>query len=213
MQLVNIICGLLSIANSLSWSNYKFRSSTLPSTDLKVIDSLQCNIISKLWYKKLMGEEFGDDYKSLIEADEDYDPIDEDDWMQEIKDTSKSLSKALKIKHNLENNPHIYNINKIESILQKNQQDLIYLSWMPEEEKLKTQKFVLALIICKREPDKLVLKHICCNPEYLWSENISLYELKNALFGLSFNKCDMSFEEFLESDDNKRIKLEWMMCT
>tara|TARA_A100001011_G_scaffold400833_1_gene519573 strand:- start:7196 stop:7834 length:639 start_codon:yes stop_codon:yes gene_type:complete len=210
MKYINFFT-ILATSNCLSsWSNLKFTSSTIPSTDLKVIDAMQCNIISKLWYKKIMGEEFGDEYKNIFAVDDDYDPMDVEDWMQEVKETSNSLDKAYKLNKNINDNHNLDAINKIESTLQKNQQDLIYLCWNPKEKKSMHNNFVLALIILHKVDKELILKNICCNPNYIWEDNISLSCLKKALMGLESKDCTINISEFLEEKSNQRIKLEWM---
>ena len=191
-----LIFVVLNLVNSLSWTNRRFCSDKLPDRDLSYIDRQQSIVISQLWYSKIMGDEFGEPWTDPEWDDED------------VHEITRELQKAMDTTKKLDEDQTIQSINRFESVCQeKNSNNYIHLAWMPTEIKTNLRKEVLAIIVCSQIDNILKIKSIVCNPDYIWSDNIPLLDLKKALRALTGNKLDLG--DFLKQEENQRILLEW----
>ena len=192
-----LLCISLLITNSFSLQNRIYKTSKLPQTDLKVISAQQTSMVSKHWFNKIMTDFFEKQQKD-----------------SENKKVSK-LELARRQKNALEDFSQNYilkNINTLESYFQSPMKDkYLYLAWVPEEINTKSQKDILALIVCNKEEEeekKLVLKCIITNPS--WSgENIESVELKKCLYALESKEYKLDITEFYKKPSNIRFKLDW----
>ena len=142
-------------------------------------------------------------------------PLEELKKDSENKRVSK-LELARRQKNALEDFSQNYilkNINTLESYFQSPMKEkYLYLAWVPEEINTKSQKDILALIVCNKEEEeeekKLVLKCIITNPS--WSgENIESIELKKCLYALESKEYKLDITEFYKEPSNIRFKLDW----
>ena len=191
----------LLVTNSFSLQNRIYKTSKLPQTDLKVISAQQTSVVSKHWFNKIMTDFFEKQQKA-----------------SENEKISK-LESARRQKNALEDFSQNYilkNINTLESYFQSPMKDkYLYLAWVPEEINTKSQKDILALIVCNKEDEdqseeekKLVLKGIITNPS--WSgENIESIELKKCLYALESKEYKLDITEFYKESSNVRFKLDW----
>tara|TARA_B100000085_G_scaffold281845_1_gene309190 strand:+ start:907 stop:1518 length:612 start_codon:yes stop_codon:yes gene_type:complete len=192
----------LIITGSFSLQNRIYKTSKLPQTDLKVISAQQTSMVSKHWFNKIMTDFFEKQEKA-----------------SENERISK-LELARRQRNALEDFSQNYilkNINTLESYFQSPMKDkYLYLAWVPEEINTKSQKDILALIVCNKEEDqseeekKLVLKCIITNPS--WSgENIESIELKKCLYALESKEYKLDITEFYKEPSNIRFKLDWSL--
>ena len=195
-----LLCISLLITNSFSLQNRIYKTSKLPQTDLKVISAQQTSMVSKHWFNKIMTDFFEKQQKD-----------------SENKRVSK-LELARRQKNALEDFSQNYilkNINTLESYFQSPMKEkYLYLAWVPEEINTKSQKDILALIVCNKEEEeeekKLVLKCIITNPS--WSgENIESIELKKCLYALESKEYKLDITEFYKEPSNIRFKLDWSL--
>ena len=186
---------LFSIPKSLSGfsiENRRYKTSKLPQTDLKVINAEQTNIVSRQWFNKIMEDFFE---KQQLENDK-----------------ISELERARRQRNALEDFSQNYilkNINKLESYFQSSMKErFLYLAWMPEEITTKSQKDVLALIVCDEKEESIILKCIITNPSWT-CDNIESKELKNCLEALETKEHMLNITEFYSDPNNVRFKLDW----
>ena len=197
MKIFNVLVLLFTGVNTFSnWNDKIFVAN--PKEDIKVIDKVQINVISKLWYEQI-------DAKAKMSIDDIVDDDDDDNVDEENSHKIYiALNKALKQIDRMSNDPVLKQINMLESILQKSDPNYVYMSWNPIEKKRNVSD-ILALIAAKKIEENLDIECIVCNPKYIWSVNIKLIELKKALEQLS-NPITYSL---FNKKENKRIELEW----
>ena len=168
-----------------------------------MITAQQTAIVSKQWFNKIMS-----------------------DFFQKQQDDSENskiskLELARRQKNALEDFSQNYilkNINTLESYFQSPMKEkYLYLAWTPEEVNTKSQKDVLALIVCNKEEKhqseeekRLILKCVITNPS--WSgENIESKELKKCLYALETKEHKLDITEFYKEPSNIRFKLDWSL--
>ena len=186
MRLLRFV--FMATCAAFSWTNKKFVSSVIPSSDLKRIDARQCTHIARKWYETVL--DIPDDEHELTDA----------------------LKNAIQLTNRVESDFTLQSISRLEAILHNPQND--YFAWMPCDEETNKSKDTLALAVCQQQNLSLVVRCIICNPQYVWSEHIPLSELKRALRGLiGFTSEDeeLNFDEFASRRENKRILLEWSL--
>jgi len=203
MGFLRMLLYISLITNSFSLQNRVYKTSKLPQTDLKVISAQQTAMVSKHWFNKIMT-----------------------DFFQKQQDESENskvsqLELARRQRNALEDFSQNYilkNINTLESYFQSSMKDkYLYLAWVPEEVNTKSQKDILALIVCDKEDNqsdpkenKLILKCIITNPS--WSgENIESIELKKCLYALESKEYKLDITEFYKEPSNTRFKLDWSL--
>ena len=209
---------LLSITSGLTpMANKKYITSKLPQRDLKVISAQQTNMISKTWYSIIM-EEFFDKQKKYSE----------DETLTKLE-SARIQRNSLK---DFSQNYILKNMNTLESYFQSSMKDkYLYLAWMPPQitakataiakatakatakakDKDKDQDVyeqVLALVVCDKREDNLVLKCIITHP-YWTSDNIEPKELKKCLEALETKEQILNVTEFYNDPSNIRFKLDW----
>ena len=203
---------LLSITSGLTpMDNKKYCTSKLPQTDLKVISAQQTNMVSKTWYSIIM-EEFFDKQKKYSE----------DETLTKLE-SARIQRNSLK---DFSQNYILKNMNTLESYFQSSMKDkYLYLAWMPPQTKAtaiataiakataKDQdqdvyEQVLALVVCDKREDNLVLKCIITHP-YWTSDNIEPKELKKCLEALETKEQILNVTEFYNDPSNIRFKLDW----
>ena len=193
-----VICISFIVTNGFSLQNKVYKTSKLPQTDLKVLSAQQTSMVSKHWFNKIMTDFFEKQQKA-----------------SENERISK-LELARRQRNALEDFSQNYilkNINTLESYFQSPMKEkYLYLAWVPEEINTKSQKDILALIVCNKEEEeeekKLVLKCIITNPS--WSgENIESIELKKCLYALESKEYKLDITEFYKEPSNIRFKLDW----
>ncbi len=105
MKIFNVLVLLFTGVNTFSnWNDKIFVANR--KEDIKVIDKVQINVISKLWYEQILGK----DTKML--NDDDYD----EDYEENSHEIYIALNKALKQRDRMNNNPVLKQINMLESI-------------------------------------------------------------------------------------------------
>ena len=205
---------LLSLTSGLTpMDNKKYITSKLPQTDLKVISAQQTNMVSKTWYSIIM-EEFFDKQKKYSE----------DETLTKLE-SARIQRNSLK---DFSQNYILKNMNTLESYFQSSMKDkYLYLAWMPPQTKAtaiataiakakataKDQdkdvyEQVLALVVCDKREDNLVLKCIITHP-YWTSDNIEPKELKKCLEALETKEQILNVTEFYNDPSNIRFKLDW----
>lgn len=197
---------LLSLTSGLTpMANKKYITSKLPQRDLKVISAQQTNMISKTWYSIIM-EEFFDKQKKYSE----------DETLTKLE-SARIQRNSLK---DFSQNYILKNMNTLESYFQSSMKDkYLYLAWMPpqitatakDQDQDKDQEIyeqVLALVVCDKREDNLVLKCIITHP-YWTSDNIEPKELKKCLEALETKEQILNVTEFYNDPSNIRFKLDW----
>ena len=199
---------LLSITSGLTpMDNKKYITSKLPQTDLKVISAQQTNMVSKTWYSIIM-EEFFDKQKKYSE----------DETLTKLE-SARIQRNSLK---DFSQNYILKNMNTLESYFQSSMKDkYLYLAWMPPQITAKAAAIakatakdqeiyeqVLALVVCDKREDNLVLKCIITHP-YWTSDNIEPKELKKCLEALETKEQILNVTEFYNDPSNIRFKLDW----
>ena len=199
---------LLSLTSGLTpMANKKYITSKLPQRDLKVISAQQTNMISKTWYSIIM-EEFFDKQKKYSE----------DETLTKLE-SARIQRNSLK---DFSQNYILKNMNTLESYFQSSMKDkYLYLAWMPPQITAKAAAIakatakdqeiyeqVLALVVCDKREDNLVLKCIITHP-YWTSDNIEPKELKKCLEALETKEQILNVTEFYNDPSNIRFKLDW----
>ena len=199
---------MLSLTSGLTpMDNKKYITSKLPQTDLKVISAQQTNMVSKTWYSIIM-EEFFDKQKKYSE----------DETLTKLE-SARIQRNSLK---DFSQNYILKNMNTLESYFQSSMKDkYLYLAWMPPQITAKAKatakatakdqdiyEQVLALVVCDKQEDNLVLKCIITHP-YWTSDNIEPKELKKCLEALETKEQILNVTEFYNDPSNIRFKLDW----
>ena len=201
---------LLSLTSGLTpMDNKKYITSKLPQTDLKVISAQQTNMVSKTWYSIIM-EEFFDKQKKYSE----------DETLTKLE-SARIQRNSLK---DFSQNYILKNMNTLESYFQSSMKDkYLYLAWMPpqitatakakakataKDQDKDVYEQVLALVVCDKREDNLVLKCIITHP-YWTSDNIEPKELKKCLEALETKEQILNVTEFYNDPSNIRFKLDW----
>jgi hypothetical protein len=199
---------LLSLTSGLTpMDNKKYITSKLPQRDLKVISAQQTNMISKTWYSIIM-EDFFDKQKKYSE----------DETLTKLE-SARIQRNSLK---DFSQNHILKNMNTLESYFQSSMKDkYLYLAWMPPQITAKAAAIakatakdkdiyeqVLALVVCDKQEDNLVLKCIITHP-YWTSDNIEPKELKKCLEALETKEQILNVTEFYNDPSNIRFKLDW----
>tara|TARA_Y100000741_G_scaffold363535_1_gene351962 strand:- start:1235 stop:1807 length:573 start_codon:yes stop_codon:yes gene_type:complete len=186
--------------------NNKYSTSKLPQTDLKVISAQQTNVVSKTWYSIIM-EEFFDKQKRYSE----------DETLTKLESARIQRNSLREFSKNY----ILKNMNTLESYFQSSMKDkYLYLAWMPpkdlsqdivqdlSEEKKEIYEQILALVVCDKQHDNLVLKCIITHP-FWTSDNIEPKELKKCLEALETKEQILNVTEFYNDPSNIRFKLDW----
>ncbi len=198
---------LLSTTSSLTpMDNNKYSTSKLPQTDLKVISAQQTNVVSKTWYSIIM-EEFFDKQKRYSE----------DETLTKLESARIQRNSLREFSKNY----ILKNMNTLESYFQSSMKDkYLYLAWMPpkdlsqdivqdlSEEKKEIYEQILALVVCDKQYDNLILKCIITHP-FWTSDNIEPKELKKCLEALETKEQILNVTEFYNDPSNIRFKLDW----
>jgi hypothetical protein len=175
---------------AFSWTNKKFVSSVVPSSDLKRIDAMQCSHIAARWYEIVLN--IGDQESS--------------------HEITVALQNAIELRNRVDNDFTLQSISRLEAIL--NDPFNEYFAWMPREVSTNASKDTLALAVCQKHNMSLAVRCIICHPSYSWSEHIALSELKRALrelIGFESEDEELNFDEFALRRENQRIMLEWLL--
>lgn len=179
--------------DSFSLKSRTYKTSLYPNNDLKEITAQETNYISKQWYSKIMYTV--KEYETELSKNKNFTHID----------------RLVKTKKHMENIPQNYilsNINMLEGFFQSSMKDsYLYLAWMPEDKKARTID-ILALVVCNKDNNDLILKCVIPNPSWS-SENIESTELKRCIESIETATHMLNVTEFYNNPDNIRFKLDW----